>query len=51
MDFSPVLNGAITTAIIAGLISLLGLIISKENKTSEFREVRGTVLSIYLLAE
>lgn len=30
--------GAIAAALIAGLISLLGLIISKEQKTSEFRQ-------------
>lgn len=30
--------GAIAAALIAGLVSLLGLIISKEQKTSEFRQ-------------
>lgn len=30
--------GAVTAALIAGIISLLGLIISKEQKTSEFRQ-------------
>lgn len=30
--------GAIGAALIAGIVSLLGLIISKEQKTSEFRQ-------------
>lgn len=30
--------GAIVAALIAGLVSLLGLVISKEQKTSEFRQ-------------
>jgi hypothetical protein len=30
--------GAVTAALIAGIVSLLGLIISKEQKTSEFRQ-------------
>lgn len=38
MEFSPITIGAITAAFIAGIISLLGLVISKENKTSEFRQ-------------
>lgn len=38
MEVSPVAIGAISAAIITGLLSLVGLIISKENKTSEFRQ-------------
>jgi hypothetical protein len=38
MEISPVAIGAISAAIITGLLSLVGLIISKENKTSEFRQ-------------
>jgi len=30
--------GAVVAALIAGIVSLLGLIISKEQKTSEFRQ-------------
>ncbi len=38
MEISPVAIGAISAAIITGVLSLVGLIISKENKTSEFRQ-------------
>lgn len=34
----PVAIGAIGAALIAATVSLLGLIISKEQKTSEFRQ-------------
>jgi hypothetical protein len=34
----PVAVGAVIAALIAGMISLLGLIISKEQKTSDFRQ-------------
>lgn len=38
MTSLPVPNAAIAGALIAALISLLGLVISKESKTSEFRQ-------------
>ena len=39
MDQIPsVAVGAVVAALIAGTVSLLGLIISKEQKTSEFRQ-------------
>lgn len=38
MEISPVAIGAISAAVITSLLSLVGLIISKENKTSEFRQ-------------
>ena len=38
LNIPDVAIGAIAAALIAGLISLLGLIISKEQKTSEFRQ-------------
>lgn len=38
LDFPDVAIGAIAAAVIAGLVSLIGLIISKEQKTSEFRQ-------------
>ena len=38
MEFHPLALGAITAALITGFLSLLGLIISKEQKTSEFRQ-------------
>src|SRR5690606_14295723 len=34
----PLAIGAIVAALITGLVSFLGLIISKENKVSEFRQ-------------
>lgn len=42
--------GAITAALIAGLISLLGLIVSKEQKTSEFRQAWIDALRVDLSA-
>ena len=39
LALSEVTSGAIIASIIAAIISLLGLIISKEQKTSEFRQV------------
>lgn len=38
MEIHPIAIGAVIAAGITGLISLLGLIISKEQKTSEFRQ-------------
>ncbi len=38
MELHPIALGAVIAAGITGLISLLGLIISKEQKTSEFRQ-------------
>lgn len=38
MELHPIALGAIIAAVITGLLSLLGLIISKEQKTSEFRQ-------------
>lgn len=38
MEISPVAIGAISAAVITSVLSLVGLIISKENKTSEFRQ-------------
>jgi hypothetical protein len=38
LGLPPVAIGAIAAALIAGIISLLGLIVSKEQKVSEFRQ-------------
>lgn len=38
MNLDPVTLGAVIAAVITGVLSLLGLIISKEQKTSEFRQ-------------
>lgn len=39
IEIPSIALGAICAALIAGMVSLLGLIISKEQKTSEFRQV------------
>jgi len=38
MTLNPIAIGAIVTTLITGILSLVGLIISKEQKTSEFRQ-------------
>lgn len=39
MNFAEISDAAISGALIAAIMSLLGLVISKEQKTSEFRQV------------
>ncbi len=38
MELHPLAIGAIVAALITGILSVLGLVISKEQKTSEFRQ-------------